>query len=242
MILAGGSGGLGAAVADHVASRGGTPVIGCLSNSTRARTLARELEERYGVTSHIVVGDVLDPKVRKRLIDTAGSTGELYGLVPLVGQPARVPIEDASEGDFLASMQINFVAPVILARDFVAMRGKGDASVVFVSTMQAVGVFPGSTLYAAPKAALIHASRILARQWGGPEGVRVNVVAPGVTTAGMASSSVQSGKYDPFLSSGVIARLGRASDVARAIGLFLEPDNYVTGQLLTVDGGLTTRM
>jgi NAD(P)-dependent dehydrogenase (short-subunit alcohol dehydrogenase family) len=108
--------------------------------------------------------------------------------------------------------------------------------------MQAVGVFPGSTLYAAPKAALIHTSRILAKQWGGPGGVRVNVVAPGVTTSGMAEASVRSGKYDPFVSKGVIPRFGEASDVARAIGLLLQPDNYITGQLLTVDGGLTSRM
>ena len=136
-------------------------------------------------------------------------------------------------------MRINFVAPMLLARDF-ASRIKGkDASIVLVSTMQAVGVFPGSTLYAAPKAALIHATKILARQWGGSGRIRVNVVAPGVTTSGMARKSVEGGKYDPFIESDAITRFGDAADVARAIGLFLEPDNYVTGQVLTVDGGLT---
>ncbi len=58
----------------------------------------------------------------------------------------------------------------------------------------------------------------------------------------MALKSVESGKYDPFIEKGVITRFGEAADVARAIGLFLEPDNYVTGQVLTVDGGLTSRM
>lgn len=242
VILAGGSGGIGAAVAEQVATLGGVPVIGCLDNVERAESLARDIEARYSIAAPVVRGDVLDAAVRKDLIDTAASVGALYGLVPLIGQPARVPVEEASEDDFLASTRINLVAPVLLARDFRAAPGTGNGSVVFVSTMQAVGVFPGSTLYAAPKAALVHTSRILARQWGGPGGVRVNVVAPGVTTSGMAQASVASGKYDPFVSDGIIPRFGEAQDVARAIALLLEPDNYITGQLLTVDGGLTSRM
>jgi NAD(P)-dependent dehydrogenase (short-subunit alcohol dehydrogenase family) len=69
----------------------------------------------------------------------------------------------------------------------------------------------------------------------------VNVVAPGVTRSGMAMASVEGGKYDPFIANDVIVRFGEADDVARAILYLLEPDNYVTGQVLTVDGGLTTR-
>jgi NAD(P)-dependent dehydrogenase (short-subunit alcohol dehydrogenase family) len=92
-------------------------------------------------------------------------------------------------------------------------------------------------VYAAPKAALIHTARIFASQWK----ARVNVVAPGVNDAGMAQASVQSGKYNSFIDKAVIPRFGRPEDVARAILFFLEPDNYVTGQVLTVDGGLTAR-
>src|SRR5207244_9927773 len=100
------------------------------------------------------------------------------------------------------------------------------------------GLSAGTTAYAAPNAALIHAARILAKQWN----LRVNVVAPGVNNAGMAEQSVRSGKYDAFLEKGMIPRFGGPSDVARAILFFLEPDNYLTGQVLTVDGGLTTKM
>ena len=149
VILAGGSGGIGAAVAREVASRGGVPVIGYLEDSTRADALAAEIKTRYGIASPVVQGDVLDAGVREELIGTAVAAGALYGLVPLIGKPARVPLEDASEEDFITSTRINLVAPVLLARDFAAARAKSDASVVFVSTMQAVGVFPGSTLYAA---------------------------------------------------------------------------------------------
>ena len=232
VILAGGSGGLGTAVAEALVERGAIPVIGCRSNRERAENLSRRLR------APLVVGDILEESVRRRLLDEAQNAGELYGLVPLVGHPARVPLETATEADLLESMRANFVAPVLMARDFAAAVGDRDASLVFISTMQAVGVFPGSTTYAAPKAALVHTARILAKQWK----IRVNVVAPGVNNAGMAEQSVRSGKYDSFLEKKIIPRWGQPGDVARAILFFLEPDNYVTGQVLTVDGGLSLKM
>ncbi|PYS38751.1 MAG: hypothetical protein DMG14_16445 [Acidobacteria bacterium] len=238
IILAGGSGGLGAAVADDLAARGAIPVIGCKRNRDRADALARTIVEKYGVVAPVVVGDILDQTVRQQLLDAGRRAGLLYGMVPLVGQPARVPIETATELDLIESMRENFIGPVLLARDFAAALAGADGAIVFISTMQAIGVFSGSTAYAAPKAALIHTARILAKQWP----IRVNVVAPGVNNAGMAEQSVRSGKYDSFLEKGMIPRFGQPSDVARAITFFLEPGNYVTGQILAVDGGLTTKM
>jgi NAD(P)-dependent dehydrogenase (short-subunit alcohol dehydrogenase family) len=238
IILAGGSGGLGAAVAEAVAKQGAVPVIGYLSNRERANNLANKIFESYGIRAPLVEGDILDTAVRERLLDEARSAGELYGLVPLAGVAARVPIETATETDLMNSMRVNFAGPVLLARDFAAAVGDRDASIVFVATMQAVGIFPGSTVYAAPKAALVHTARIFAKQWK----IRVNVVAPGVNHAGMAAESVRSGKYDNFVERRVIPRFGQPEDVARAILLFLHPDGYITGQVLAVDGGLSLRM
>jgi NAD(P)-dependent dehydrogenase (short-subunit alcohol dehydrogenase family) len=238
VILAGGSGGLGAAVAHSLAERGAIPVIGCRNNRDRAEALARTLLDKYGVSAPVVVGDILQEPVRQALLEAAVRAGTLYGMVPLAGRPARVPIENATEQDLTDSMRANFIGPVLLLRDFVARLGDEDGAAVLISTMQGIGVFPGSTVYAAPKAALIHSARIFAKQWK----IRVNVVAPGVNDAGMAEQSVRSGKYDGFLEKKVIPRFGRPSDVARAIVFFLEPDNYLTGQILTVDGGLTSKM
>jgi NAD(P)-dependent dehydrogenase (short-subunit alcohol dehydrogenase family) len=238
VILAGGSGGLGASLAESLAELGAVPVIGCRINRERADALANNLSRRFGVQVPVVAGDVLDGAVREQLIDAAKQAGTLYGVVPLLGSPARIPIEKASEHDLIDSMRVNFVGPVLLARDFAAAVGDQDAAIVFISTMQAMGPFVGSTVYAAPKAALTHTARILAKQWK----IRVNVVAPGVNNAGMAQESVRSGKYEPFIEKKVIARFGRPEDVTRAILFFLQPDSYVTGQVLTVDGGLTLKM
>ena len=238
IILAGGSGGLGAVLAESLAERGAIPVIGCRNNRERADALANTLSQRFGIRVPVVAGDILDGTVRERLIDAAKEAGSLYGLVPLLGSPARVPIEIATEDDLIDSMRVNFMGPVLLARDFASAAGDQDAAIVFISTMQAIGIFPGSTVYAAPKAALIHTARILAKQWK----IRVNVVAPGVNNAGMAEESVKSGKYDPFVEKKIIPRFGHPKDVALAILFFLEPDNYATGQILTMDGGLTLKM
>jgi NAD(P)-dependent dehydrogenase (short-subunit alcohol dehydrogenase family) len=232
VIFAGGSGGLGSAAVRLAVERGLAPVIGYLRNQERAMALAAE------VKAPAVAGDIVEASVREQLIGAAKGIGELYGLVVLTGNPSRVPIEKASAEDLLESMRVNFAGPLLLARDFAAAMGERDGSIVLLSTMQAVGIFPGSITYAAPKAALIHAARILAKQWK----LRVNVVAPGVNTAGMAAASVQSGKYDSFLEKQTIPRFGKPEDVARAILFLLEPDNYITGQVLTVDGGLSLRI
>lgn len=235
VILVGGSGGLGSAVARRIAAAGGSAVIGCRRNRERAESLGQE------IGAPVVVGDVVEEETRRRLVETASVTGAPYGLVVLAGNPARFPIEDATTEQFLESYRDNLVGPILMARDFAKVAAP-DASVVLVSTMQATAVFSGSVAYAAPKAALVHSARILAKQWGGSRGIRVNVVAPGVTDSGMAQSSVQSGKYDGFVKEGVITRFGRPDDVARVVLTLLEPDNYVTGQVITIDGGLTLRM
>jgi pteridine reductase len=111
-------------------------------------------------------------------------------------------------------------------------------AIVLLGTMQATAVFPGSTAYAGAKAALVTAARVLAKECRGAN-IRVNVVSPGVTAAGMAEASIASGKYERYLKDGTVTRYGAAQDVARAVRFFLEPDNYITGQALTVDGGLT---
>ncbi len=139
------------------------------------------------------------------------------------------------------SHEVNYLGPILLAREAAErMKAAGmPGAIVLMATMQAVALFPGSTAYAAQKAALVHAARILAKEYRGAANIRVNVVSPGITAAGMAEASITSGKYDRYLKEGIIHRFGHAEDVARAVRFFLEPDNYVTGQVLSVDGGIT---
>jgi NAD(P)-dependent dehydrogenase (short-subunit alcohol dehydrogenase family) len=195
----------------------------------------RERAQQAGFAGRVVQADLANERDRVALLDAAP---ELYGLVILTGDPSRG--SNLAE-TFPRSYEANFAGPVLLAREAAdRMKSRGTAgAIVILGTMQAAALFPNSTAYAAQKAALVHAARVLAKEMRGPANIRVNVVNPGVTTAGMAQASVASGKYDPYLQQGAIARYGTAEDIARAIRFFLEPDNYVTGQVLTVDGGLT---
>jgi NAD(P)-dependent dehydrogenase (short-subunit alcohol dehydrogenase family) len=240
LVVAGGTGGLGAAAVTLLASEGTRLVVGFRQNRERAEGLRRSIEKQFRSHLALVEGDLCDAKVRQRYVEAAEGLGRpIAGVAIFAGDPARVPFQQIERDAIVASLESNYVGPVLLAKDLgEKMERESGGSIVLMATMQAVAPFASSLNYAGPKAALVHAGRILAQQW---KRVRVNVVAPGATIAGMASASVQSGKYDRYIESEAIARFGRPEDVARAVRFFMEPDNYITGQTIVVDGGLTLR-
>lgn len=241
MVIAGGTGGLGAATVALLAREGAHLVVGYRQNRERAERLQSVTEQRFGQKLTLVGGDLCDLGVRRNYIDAiARLGGDLAGAAIFSGDPARIPLPKLDHEAATASLESNYLGPMLLAKDLgiVMESTKTGGSIVLLATMQAVEAFPSSLNYAPPKAAVVHAARILAQEW---DRVRVNVVAPGVTVAGMAAASVQSGKYDKYLESGAISRFGRPEDVARTVRFLLEPDNYITGQTIVVDGGLTLR-
>lgn len=230
IVLAGGSGGLGSATARSLAAEGARLVVSFHSRPERARELSS--------IATVVGADLANAEDRRRLLDAAGG---LYGLVVFSGDPARVADAAGLEAALRRSWAVNCEGPLLLAREAAGrMKSAGTpGAIVLLATMQAVALFPGSTAYATAKAGLLYAARILAKECRGPANIRVNVVAPGVMQAGMAEVSIASGKYDHYLQEGLIPRFGRAVDVVRAVRFLLEPDSYITGQVLCVDCGLT---
>ena len=230
IVLAGGAGGLGAETARALAAEGARLVVSYRSNAVRAEALAPMAVLRRA--------DLASAKDRAALLDAAPA---LYGLVVFAGDPARAKAATELEAAMRLSHEVNYLGPILLARE-AAERMKAGAmpgAIVLVSTMQAVALFANSTAYAAQKAALLHAGRILAKECRGSANIRVNVICPGVNQAGMAEASIRAGKYNRYLEEGAIPRFGRALDVARTVRFLLEPDNYITGQVITIDGGLT---
>ena len=252
VLLAGGTGGLGSATALLLAREGARLVLGYRGNRARAQQVRDRLCQ-LGAAVELVEGDLGEPGTPEEYVRKAAAFGPLTGVAVFAGDPARGagdpargPAASAGEAEIArwqTSWQSNFLGPYRLAQrsaqEMAAQKTAG--SIVLVATMQAVSPFAQSAAYAAPKAALVHAARVLALEYGGTTNLCVNVVAPGVTTAGMAQASVASGKYERFLRDGVIPRYGSAEDVARVVRFLMEPDSYLTGQVITVDGGLTLR-
>jgi 3-oxoacyl-[acyl-carrier protein] reductase len=240
VIVAGGTGGLGAAVVSLLALEGCRTIVGFQSNRERAEKLQRHIRNEAHQEIEFIEGDISSSAVREKYRDTAEKAGDsVAGAVILPGDPARASLETLSRQDMEKSLAANYTGPILLAKELgTLMEQTQGGNIVLMASMQAVGLFPSSLNYAGPKAALVHGAQILAQGW---KKVCVNVVAPGATVVGMAQSSVSAGKYDKYLDRGSIGRFGRPEDVARAVRFFLEPDSYITGQVLVVDGGLTIR-
>ena len=244
ILIPGGTGGLGAALVARLLMEQAIPIVGYLSNKERARRVGLKLESLYGGKVHLVEGDIRRNPDRKKYIEFASHfTGRIQGFACFVGDPARVNFDELQSNDLAKSFECNFIGPVLLAKEVGEhmIARKVEGSLVLLSSMQGVGLFERSLNYAVPKASLIHACRILAKQWSGKHNLRINLVAPGATVVGMAESSIRSGKYDGFIDRQDICRFSRPEDVARAVRFLLEPDSYVTGQVIVVDGGLSLK-
>jgi len=168
---------------------------------------------------------------------------EPYALVNLIGDPARVDWQKAQISHMQESFLKNASAPLHSAKQFALhLRDKGrSGAIVLFSSGQGTYPFEGSLYYGTAKAALAHGAKILAKDFGGDPFVRINVVAPGVTQAGMAEDSIRKGKYEPYLKQKIIPRYGEASGIADLTVFLLDPELYMTGQTIVYDGGLSLR-
>ena len=216
IVLAGGAGGLGSATAE-------------LLQQERAKVIV-------GSRSHGVQADITNAEERERLLDAAP---DMYGLVVFTGIPAR-----GGDATMLReSFRVNCEGPILLAREAAArMTERGtQGAIVMLSTMQAVALFPGSTAYAAAKAALQHSARILAKECRGSVSIRVNVIAPGSTITDM--NSEKSGKTqaeaEQEIAMTALRRQGLPEDIADATAFLATDDaRWVTGAWIDVSGGI----
>src|SRR5512143_1304968 len=143
VLVPGGAGGLGAAIVALLVEDGAIPLVGYRSNKGNALAYQQKIQDLYGGLVHLVEGDVADPEARTRYLEAAlAIKGEVYGLVLLTGDPARVKPAELDGRSLHASFTANFEAPILLARAVAEemVRHATHGSIVLVSSMQ--GVFP----------------------------------------------------------------------------------------------------
>lgn len=152
------------------------------------------------------------------------------------------PLLDLGVDDWRAVVEVNLTGTFLAARAAaVRMADRGSGAIVNVTSMNGVAPGPNAGAYGATKAAIALLTQQMAIEWG-PQGIRVNAVAPGLIDGGMSAPIYADAATRQARESRVpLGRLGTPTDVADAV-LFLagEASSYVTGQNLVVDGGVTS--
>ena len=239
-IVTGGGSGIGFAVARAFARAGANVVIAGRRKDTLDH--AASLIAETGAQTSAISADVADPADCQHLVAAAvGRFGAADVLVNNAAYFALVPLLDADAEAAARFLSVNVAGPLHCARAFAAdaiAKGRRGA-VVNVSSIAGQRPAPGCGLYSASKAALDMLTRAMALEWG-PQGIRVNAVAPGhVATEGVLAD-FQAGRLDKarMLASIPARRIADVDDIADAV-LFLCSDaaRHVMGQVLTVDGG-----
>ena len=169
--------------------------------------------------------------------------GRVDVLVNNAGISLISPAESTSISDYRRVLEVNLVAPFLLAQVFgEKMLAAGSGSIVNVASIAGLVGVADRAAYNASKHGLIGLTRTLAAEWGG-RGVRVNAVCPGWVKTEMDVADQAGGSYtDADITARVpMARFAAPDDIARAIAFLADNEQspFVNGHTLVVDGGWT---
>jgi len=236
VLVTGGSRGIGAAIARHLGGAGFEVVVHYRSSSGAAEDLAATLRADGGAASTVGF-DVSDREATRAALATELERGAFWGVVTSAGVTADAPFASLSDEAWERVLRTNLdgffnvVQPLVMP--MVGLRDGGR--VVALSSVTGIAGNAGQANYAASKAGLVGAVKSLAKELA-KRRIAVNAVAPGFIetdmTEGIDASVVK--ERVPM------RRMGRAEEVAALVGhLFTDAGEYVTGQAIAIDGGMT---
>ncbi len=240
-IVVGGGSGIGLGTARLLARDGAAVTIAGRTEEKLQQACASLAGEGLKVGS--VVCDATVANDVRAAVDTASDSGRLDIAVVVPGGGSYSPVLLYGDDQFSAEVDAN-VRPVFLLLKYAgqAMVRAGGGSFVAVSSTAAVFSARFLASYSAGKAAVDQLVRVAADELG-EAAIRVNSVQPGLTrTPGTAGLFSNQDVIDEFLAGQALHRSGEVDDIAQAIRYLSGPESsWVTGQLLTVDGGHTLR-
>jgi NAD(P)-dependent dehydrogenase (short-subunit alcohol dehydrogenase family) len=241
-IVVGGGSGIGLASTRALARDGAQVTIAGRTEQKLIDAAATLVDEGLEV-AHCVCDALDGPSVRKAVEAASDEHHGLQIAVVVPGGGNITPVLLFDDDDFSREVDNN-VRPVFLVLKYAgqAMVRAGGGSFVAISSTAAVFSTRYLASYAAGKAAVDQLVRVAADELG-PLGVRVNSVQPGLTQTAATAGMFQHREMPAaFLAQQPIARHGEPEDIAQAVRYFAGPESsWVTGQLLTVDGGNTLR-
>lgn len=230
VIITGAGKGIGRACAQDLARRGARVIA-------MART-ASDLESLASETGcETIQVDLSDNDAARAAMAQAGTVDF---LINCAGTNVLESVLDMTDDGYEAVMGINLRAALICAQSFARARvaAGGGGAILNVTSIAGHRGFEEHMVYAASKAGLEGATRVMARELG-PHGIRVNAVAPTVTMTELAAAAWSDpAKKNPMMVRHPIGRFAEVEDVARSITMLLSDDApMVTGAVLPIDGG-----
>ena len=240
--VTGASSGIGQAIAKALAGAGAAMVCVARREAALAETV-REIEGAGGRAA-AVTGDLSDHRSLDRV---ASAMAEPFGdpdiLVNAAGINPREPADAVTPDSWDRTLSLNLSVPFFLARALVpAMQAKGSGRIVNIASLQSERAFPNSIPYGASKGGVAQLTRAMAEAWSG-DGITCNAIAPGFFPTELTAAVFDNAEIvERNARQTAIGRNGRLEDLhGVAIFLAAPASDYITGQILYVDGGFTAK-
>lgn len=236
-LVAGASRGIGLAIAEALARAGAETVLASRNLAALEEAAARLRSE--GCRAEALELDVASRESRLRAAEAAG---EADILLNVAGINIRKPMTDYAPEEYARIVETNltglFELTQAVGRGMIA-RGRGK--VVFIGSLTSVLGLPYASVYGTTKAALAGLTRMLAAEWG-RHNIQVNCIAPGFILTDLNRQMWQAPEMREWLKgTQPIARMGAPEDIAPlAVFLCGSGSDYITGQVIAVDGGFST--
>ena len=237
VFITGSSRGIGLAIAHKFASLGANVVLN--SRGEISEELLAEFKP-YGVKVLAISGDVSDFADAKRMVDQAiEELGSVDVLVNNAGITQDILMLKMTEEDFEKVLKVNLTGAFNMTQSVLKPMIKArEGAIINMSSVVGLMGNIGQANYAASKAGLIGFTKSVAREVAN-RNVRVNAIAPGMIESDM--TAVLSDKVkDAMLAQIPMKQFGQAEQVAE-VTAFLASQDYLTGQVIAIDGGLTMR-
>lgn len=234
-LVTGGSRGIGAAIAQRLATDGADVALTYANSAAAAERIATEIRQ-LGRRALVIQADSGDPVAITSAVKQAREAfGRLDILVNSAGMVTPTPFAEISIAEYDRLMNVNVRAVFVAAQAAATVLADHGRIISIGSNLADRAAFPGLTLYTMSKTALIGLTKGLARDLG-PRGITVNLVQPGSTNTDM--NPEDGALADAQRSLMAIPRFGTPQDVAGLVS-YLAGDEArsVTGAAFTMDGG-----